>query len=194
MILKPTLFSVLSILLILLSIPTGIYSYLNSDPSTEGWVLTFLLFLFIGVGFFYSLDRLLVRRISPVKLSIGELLFILICFLLINYSSRRLFIDISDSKENYVIIVENNGQLENSNLNSISLFNNEIKTTDNVIIVDRMPNTNLDKKPSFWGNSHYYNKYSYDKYENVVLFSNPVININDRMSETFIDSLIENKK
>lgn len=146
MILKPTLFSILSILLILFSVPTGIYNYLNSDPSTEGWVLTFWLFLFIGVGFFYSVDRLLVRRISPIKLSIREILFTLICFLLINYSSRQLFIDITDSKENYVIIVKNNGQLDNSNQNSISFFNNEIKTIDNLIIVDRMSKTNLDKK------------------------------------------------
>jgi hypothetical protein len=191
---KPTLFSVLSILLLLVSIPTGIYSYINSDPSTEGWVLTFLLLLYIGLGFFYSLDRLLVKKITPIKLSIAELSFTLICFLLINYSSRELLIDITDSKENYVIIIENNGQLENSKLRSTSFFDNEIVTTDNLIIVNRMPKTTLDRKPSFWGNSHYYNKYSFGKYDKVVLYSNPELNMSNRMSEEFIDSLIERKK
>jgi hypothetical protein len=191
---KATLFSLASILLILLSIPVGIYSYINSDPSTEGWVLTFLLFLYIGVGLLFSVDRLLVNYYSPITLSIAELAFTIICFFLINYSKRQLLIDISDSKENYVIIIENNGQLENNQLNSISLFDRDIKTTNNLVIVNRLSNTELEEKPSFWGHSYYYNKYSFDKYEKVVLYSNPRINMNGKMTETFLDSLIESKK
>jgi len=156
--------------------------------------LTFLYFLYIGVGFFYSIDRLLVKKFSPIKLSLAELAFTLICFFLISYSSRQLFIDISDSKENYIIIIENNGKLENNKLNSTSLFDREIRTTENLVIVNRMSDTQINQIPSFWGLGCYYNKYSFDNYKKVVLYSNPQINMNSKMTETFLDSLIESKK
>lgn len=105
-----------------------------------------------------------------------------------------MFIDISHSKEDYIIIIENNGKLENNKLNLTSLFDRSISTTENLIIVSRMTNTQLSHKPSFWGLGHYYNKYSFNNYNNVVLYSNPQINIDSIMTETFLDSLVKSKK
>jgi hypothetical protein len=191
---KPTFFSTSSILLFLISIPLGTYRYLQSGPSTEGWVLTFLLFLYIIIGFAYSVDRIMVKHISPIKLSVAEVVFTIICFTLINYSQRELLIDIADSKENFVVIIENNGRLKSNELISLSLFDRQIKTTESIVIVDRLSTAELEKNPSFWGQSYYYNKYSFDKYEKVVLFSNPRIDMNSKMTENFLDSLIERRK
>jgi hypothetical protein len=181
--------------LILISIPTGIYSYVNSDSSTEGWVLTFMLFLFVGVGILYSTDRLLVKQINPKKLSLFEVVLTILSCTLLMYSSRQLSIDLGDSKQNFVIIIENNGQLSNTKSTAKSFFDNEIKSTENIIIVDGIPkDIRLNVRPNTWNGGHYYNRYSYDKYGEVILFSNPELKINEQISEAFIDSLIESEK
>lgn len=192
---KPTFISVMSMLLIIISIPIGIYNYVKSDPSTEGWVLTFILFLYIGIGIIYSIDRFLVNLINPKKLTFVEVVLTIACYFLLIYSSRQLDIDLSNSKQDFVIIIENPGQLTNTQFTTKSLFDKEIKSNENIIVVDKIPSKiDLNQRPISWNGSHYYNIYSYDKYKKVVLFSNPELNINEHISETFIDSIIINKK
>jgi|GEM_PF-1895432 len=190
---KPTLVSVISILIIILSIPQGIYNYYISSPSTIGWLPVFLLFIYLFFGGILLIDRALVKRISPIKLSIAEFLFFVVCFILWTYNTRTLVVDITDTKEDYVLIVENNGKLVNSVLNRTSFFGKEIKTSDNLIIVDETPNIELHRRPTLWGGSHYYGVYSYDKYKKVVVYSNSELDMNKKMSEMFVDSLIESK-
>ena len=191
---KPTFVSITSILLIIISIPIGIYNYIKSDPSTTGWVLTIMLFLFIGIGILYSIDRFLVKLINPKKLTFIEVVLTILCYLLIIYSSRQLKINLRESKQEFVIVIENPGQLINTQFATKSLFDKEIKSNENIIVVDEIPNkVDLNERPMSW-NSYYYNIYSYNKYKKVALFSNPELNINERISEKFIDSIIKNKK
>jgi hypothetical protein len=194
---KPTFISVISMLMIIISIPIGIYNYITSVPSTEGWVLTFILFLYIGFGILYSIDRLLVNLINPMKLTFVEVVMTIICYFLLNYSSRQLEIDLRNSKQDFVIVVENPGQFTNTQFTTKSFFDKEINSNENIIVVDKIPSKiDLYQRPITWNGSHYYNVYSYDKYKKVVLFSNPQLNINEHISEIFIDSIItkSNKK
>ena len=192
---KPTFISVTSIFLILISIPIGIYSYVKSSPSTEGWVLTFMLFLFIGVGILYSIDRLLVKLINPKKLTYVEVVLTILSYILLIYSSRQLKIDLRNSKQEFVIVIENSGQLINNQYVTKSFFDKEIKSNENIIVVDEIPDkVDLNQRPISWNGSYYYNIYSFNKYKKVLLFSNPELNINQRISEKFIDSIIKNKK
>jgi len=191
---KPTFISVVGILLILTSIPVGIYNYNKADYSTEGWVLTFMLFLFIIVGILIAVDRVLVKVIRPWKLSLIEMTLTVVTIVALTYTSRQLFIDLGESKQDFTIIIENDGTLQNSKSTSLSLFDSEINTDDNLIIVDEIPkDVRLNVRPKSWNGSHYYNRYSYDKYDEVILFSNAEFNFKERISETFIDSLIERK-
>ncbi len=186
---KPTFISISSVILILISVPLGIYNYINSDESTVGWVLTFQLFLFITVAIFYSIDRFLVKKIKPRLVSLFEVVLTILISIILTYNSRQLFIDLRDSKQSFVLVIENTGQLQNSEFKTKSLYNREIKTIDNLIIVDRIPkNITLKQRPYSWNQGHYYYRYSYNKYKNVVLFSN--LNIDEKISESFIDSIV----
>ena len=192
---RPTFFSVISMLLILISIPLGIYNYTKSDASTEGWVLTFMLILYIGIGILYSTDRFFVLIINPNILTIIEIVLTLLCYIFLMYYTRKLAIDMTNSKQEFVLIIENPGQLTNTQYSTKSIFDKEIKSTENIIIVDNIPNSiDLKQRPKSWNDAHYYNKYSFDKYENVVLYSSSELKINDCISETFIDSLVKNKR
>ena len=111
---KPTFISISSVILILISVPLGIYNYINSDESTVGWVLTFQLFLFITVAIFYSIDRFLVKKIKPRLVSLFEVVLTILISIILTYNSRQLFIDLRDSKQSFVLVIENTGQLQNS--------------------------------------------------------------------------------
>jgi hypothetical protein len=192
---KPTFVSVISMLLIIISIPIGIYNYVKSDPSTEGWVLIFILFLYMGIAILYSIDRFLVKLINPKNLTLVEVVLAVACYFLFINSSRQLDIDLSNSKQDFVIIIENPGQLTNTPFTTKSLFDKEIKSNENIIVVDKIPSKiDLNQRPISWNGSHYYNTYSFDKYKKAVLFSKTDLKRIEHISETFIDSLIINKK
>ena len=191
---KPTFISVVGILLILMSIPVGIYNYNMADYSTEGWVLFFMFSLFIIVGILLAVDRQLVKLISPWKLSLIELALTVLTIVALTYTNRQLFVDLGESDQDFTIIIENDGTFQITKSNRLSLFNKEIKTDENLIIVDKIPkDVRLNVRPKSWNGSHYYHRYSYDNYDDVILFSNSELNFKERISETFIDSLIERK-
>lgn len=195
---KPTFIFISSILIILISIPIFIYSYNNSDSSTEGWVLTFALFLYIFVGFIYSLDRMLVKFIDYKKLSYYELVASLILIILTLYSFRTYRIDISNSKHDYVIVVENPGDVDNTNFNATSFFDREYKSTEEIITMNHIPNNLVRlEHPKNW-DSNIYDILHFKKYGKVIIFYNADEKISQHVTkivtEKLIDSLIENRK
>lgn len=192
---KPTLVSVLSIPTVLVLIFSGINGYRTSDPSTVGWVLTLLSLLVIACVFLYFIDRQVVRHFNNKLLSLIELVLIIILSSGFLYTSRTLDIDLSESNQEYTLIIENTGQLTSTELNSKGLFNAEIRSMENLVVVDAIPdNIRLIKRPKKWSKGHYYNKFSFDKHGKVVLFANPSVNIDSMISDAFIDSLIQSKE
>ncbi|WP_405205259.1 hypothetical protein [Aquimarina sp. LLG6339-5] len=79
---KPTLFLILGILVFAFGIPLGIYGLtLNGGASLGGVLILSGVILFIP---FFIIDRILVKQIKPLKLSILELIFSLIILLCYN--------------------------------------------------------------------------------------------------------------
>jgi len=73
---KPTLFLILGIVLLVIGIPTGLYGLtLNGGASLGGVLILSGVFIFLP---FLVMDRILVNQIKPFKLSVYELIFILI--------------------------------------------------------------------------------------------------------------------
>jgi len=187
--------SVVCIPIIIVLIIIGIHGYFTSSPSTLGWVLTFVSILVIGFSLVYFVDRFMVTRLNNKLLTLLELALTLILSTVFLYASRQLDLDLSDSPQDFVLVIQNTGQLESSNLTNKSLFNKEMHSTENIVIVDAIPrNIRLIKRPNRWNGAHYYNRYSLDKYNEVILFSRPDLNISGRISDAFIDSLIESKE
>lgn len=190
---KPTFISILGVLLILILIPVGIYGYVTSEPSTEAWAIAFTILTLLVVLLYY-IDRVLANHINNKLLTLIEFVLFLAGSLLFMYSSRELNIDLDGSKQNFVLIVQNTGDLVNTASTSKSLFDKEVKTTENLIIVDQIPKaTKLIKRPASWQHSNYYNLYSLGKYKKVVLYSDADHDIDKKMTESFIDSIIESR-
>jgi len=73
---KPTLFLILGIVLLVIGIPAGLYGLTLTGGASLGGVL-----ILSGVLIFLPfllVDRILVSQIKPLKLSVYELIFILI--------------------------------------------------------------------------------------------------------------------
>ena len=194
---KPTFISLTCLVLFIISIPLEIYNYHHSVSSTLGWFLLFMILFYIILCVLYLIDRVLVKliKINTRLLSILEIVFTLCFYLLFKYYTRQLNLDCVNSKQAFILIIENPGNLSNSPYTAKSQFDKEISTKDNLIIVNHIPNNiNLNDPPKFWKGSYYYNKYVFTKYKNVVLYSKPDLNIDHRISERFIDSLMERKK
>ncbi|WP_091410248.1 hypothetical protein [Aquimarina amphilecti] len=79
---KPTLFFMIGIIVFVLGIPSVIYGLtLNGGASLGGVLILSGVILFIP---FFIIDRILVKWIKPLKLSILELIFSLIILLCYN--------------------------------------------------------------------------------------------------------------
>lgn len=76
---KPTLFLIVGIIILIIGIPFGLYALTLNGGGSLGGVLVLL-----GVAIFLPfliIDRILVNRISPLKLSIFELILSVITLL-----------------------------------------------------------------------------------------------------------------
>ena len=84
--LKPTFFSILSVIGIIIGIPFGLYGLTLSGGASLGGVL--ILGGVIGLVILLAIDRALASTITPKKLSIYELI-ISIAFLMIYFFKIR---------------------------------------------------------------------------------------------------------
>ncbi|MAG88389.1 MAG: hypothetical protein CMB97_13680 [Flavobacteriaceae bacterium] len=76
---KPTLFLIVGIIILIIGIPFGLYALTLNGGRSLGGVLVLL-----GVAIFLPfliIDRILVNRINPLKLSIFELILSVITLL-----------------------------------------------------------------------------------------------------------------
>jgi len=128
-------------------------------------------------------------------LSVIELLLVFILSGAFLYTFRTLDVDLSKSRQEYTLIIENTGQLKNTEVHARTMFNAEIHSTEDLIVVDAIPdNIRLIKRPQDWNGAHYYNKFSLNKYGKVVLFAHPAVNMDSRISDVFIDSLMQSRQ
>ncbi len=122
----PTFISLTCIIIFIISIPWGIYSYNQADPSTEGWVLTFILFLYLGIGILFGIDNFLVKCINHKKLTFYEIIIVILFGFIYVFNARKVFLDFQHTNTDFVILIENPGSLKNSALKDSSLFDKKI--------------------------------------------------------------------
>lgn len=186
---KPTLFLFLGSILILIGIPSGIYGMTLTGGASLGGVL--ILTAVFVVLFCLIADRILVKKIDNKKLSIYELLFLILAITFYNYQNRTLRVKVENQTVDYLIIIENPGNLTNDKVFNQFPFDNYVSTRkDHIIVKNIFDNTDI-KTPNSWQNSYYYNVYKFEKYPKVKVFARTQINIDNRINQHFIDSLIE---
>ena len=186
---KPTLFLFLGSILILIGLPSGIYGMtLNGGASLGGVLILTAVFV---VLFCLIVDRILVKKIDNKKLSIYELLFLMLAITVYFYQNRTLRVNLENQTVDYLIIIENPGSLTNDNVLNQLPFDKYISTRKNHIIVKNVFDNTDVKTPNSWHNSYFYNVYKFEKYPKVKVFARTQINIDNRINQHFIDSLIE---
>lgn len=130
---KPTLFSILSIVGIIVGVPFGIYGLtLKGGESLGGTLILVGVFILIII---LAIDRGLVSKIKPVKLSIFELLFATVCLTIYQFNERKIIVDLENYKENYFVLIYNNGSLKNSKITNQILFNKECQIEQNFVVI-----------------------------------------------------------
>jgi len=130
---KPTLFLIIGIFVLFIGIPFGIYGLTLNGGASLGGVLV-LIGVFICIPFLV-IDRILVNKIKPLKLSIYELIFIGIILIFYLSDNKKLYVDLTDYKSEYFVVIYNNGNLKNSELNWSFPFNKNAKLNKNSITV-----------------------------------------------------------
>lgn len=91
---KPTLFLIVGVLVLFIGIPFGIYGLTLNGGASLGGVLV-LLGVFICIPFIV-IDRILVNKIKPAKLSIYELIFLGIVLIFYLSDNKKLYVDLTE--------------------------------------------------------------------------------------------------
>lgn len=166
---KPTLFSVLSILGICIGIPFGIYELTLDGGQSLGGVLLLTGVLFLIV--ILAIDRGLVSKIKPLKLSLFELLFALVLLGFHQTNTKRAFVNLDDYKENYFILIYNKGDLMDSKVSFKFMFNKAIEPNKNYVVIPKYIKKEYDigvSLPKSWNSSEmrpeYINGYKVEFY------------------------------
>ena len=165
---KPTIFLVLGIIIVSIGLPFGIYGLTLSGGASLGGTLI-LIGVFITL-IFLVIDRILVRFINQKKLNIIELIFLLVVSTIYLYQNRNIEIEQLNQESEFMIVIENNGKLENDSYKYKFPFNKKIQTHNNFVIAENLPQDIDVKTPNSWKNSYYYNIYNYQEYPKVVIF------------------------
>jgi len=188
---KPTLILFLSSILLLIGIPSGIYGLTLDGGASLGGALILLAEGIVLVALF--IDRALVDKVSPLRLSIYELVFLLLGITVYLYSERTIIVDIKNENSEYLFVIENPGNLENDESVAQFPFNRKIASEKNYVIVDKMAN-NIDFNINAdWDSSYYYNIYEFEKYPRVKFFSKTDLSLIEHINQNLINSLINQK-
>ena len=185
---KPTLIFILTSILLLISIPYGIYLLTLDGGKSLGGVLILMadFVMFIAL----LIDRVIVNKVPPIRLSIYEFIFLVLCITIYLHTQRKTIVDIENENIEYLLVIENPGNLTNNETHWKFPFNKRISTRKSIVIVDKMPknidfNINAD-----WNKSYYYNRYEFEKYPKVTFFCKSSIDLKKDMNQNLIDNLI----
>lgn len=168
-ILKPTVFLILGIILIGIGLPCGIYGLTLTGGASLGGVLVLIAVIIVFV--LVVIDRFLARIINTRKLNIYEIIFLILAVLLYSFNHRTLEIVELNQKSEFMIVIENPGNLKNDKIEYVFPLSRKIKTDKNFVIANSLPEDIDVKSPTDWENTYSYDIYNYPAYPKVVLFS-----------------------
>ena len=188
---KPTLMFFLTSFLLLIGIPYGIYGLTLDGGASLGGALILMADVVILIALL--IDRAIVKLISPIRLSIYEFVFLILCITLYLHSQRKLIVDIENENVEYLLVIENPGNLINNETHMEFPFNKRISTKKSIVIVDKMTknidfNINAD-----WEKSYYYNRYEFEKYPKVTFYCSSSHDFKRNLNQNLIDSLMNNE-
>lgn len=188
---KPTLLFVLGIVAIL----TALFSiFFTSWESGTG---IFVVFFHIPVIFLsiiaIIIDRSIALRtkISPAKLSIYELIILMVGGVYFLYSQREIIVEPANGNIDFYLVLQNPGNLESDKTIYQFPFSKKILAQNNVVIVDDFGKTIV--RPGWDDPQYQINTFQYEKYPRVKLISKLTSNLSERMNEDLIDELLQNK-
>ncbi|SDD30764.1 hypothetical protein [Williamwhitmania taraxaci] len=190
---KPTLFLIIGIAIIAIGLPFGVYSL--TLEGAKAMVGIFILVPVVATFIVIIIDRKIVRRIDNKKLSLYELGVIILLISLYFYNNQQMKINFLNPKDDYVLVLQNPGNLINDTFKRQLSFNKAISTTSNIIIISKADiSSNFEiNLPLSWNGVFYYNTYKFENYPEVKLYCRPNCNIKDSINQNIIDSLLKNK-
>jgi len=188
---KPTLIFILTSNLLLIGIPYGIYGLTLDGGASLGGALILMADFVIFIALL--LDRAFVNIVPPLRLSIYEFIFLIICITIYLHSERKLIVDIENKNVEYLLVIENPGNLTNNETHREFPFNKRISTRNGTVIVDQMIK-NIDFNiNAAWNKAYYYNRYEFEKYPKVKFYCKSSLDFKRDMNQNLIDSLINNE-
>ena len=130
---KPTLFLFLGILTIVLGLPAGIYGLTLSGGASLGGaiILTAVAIAFIIL----MLDRIIVRTVNPLYLSIVELLIGSAYMLNYLYDNKKVLVDLEDYDSDYFVLIESSDLISQAEVKSGFLFDKHLKPSTDFSII-----------------------------------------------------------
>jgi hypothetical protein len=131
---KPTIISIVGLILIMIGLPYGIYGLTLDGGSSLGGVLI-LIGVFI-IFLIYIADRIASEKVNTKKLNIIETVLIVSSVLIFSFTNREVIFDISQNDSNYFVLIENNGHFRNSELNFSFPFDKKIVLKNNYAVIN----------------------------------------------------------
>lgn len=139
------------------------------------------------------LDRFLVRVINNKILSVFEFLALILCFTIYSYENRTLTIDLENKKSNFILVIENPGNLTTDNLSNKFLFDKYISTYRNYIVVDKIDDNTEVIVLSDWDILESYRVDKIKKYPKIRVFSDAMLSTKLVINQHFVDSLVSKR-
>lgn len=188
---KPTIISILGLILILIGLPFGIYGLTLDGGASLGGVLT--LFGVLIVVIIFIIDRVAAEKINNRKLNITETILLLVLTSVFFFSSRKVIFDISQNESNYFVLIENNGKCKNSELKYSFPFNKKITTKENNSVINSIEENyqKIDVEvPTKWKGLRMQPWLS--NKINIQFYSNPEIEFSERQIDSIINIELKN--
>ncbi|GAA4810117.1 hypothetical protein [Litoribaculum gwangyangense] len=126
-----TIFTILTLIGVIMTINAVYIMYANnSESAIYSAIIIPITISIIGL---YILDRLLLKKISYIKLMIGEIVFIVITFFIFIYQSSTIDINFY-TNEDYVLVLFDSHENSMSKFNKKRIFGKEYDVYDTNII------------------------------------------------------------
>ena len=188
---KPTFFSILSIISVIVGIPYGIYGLTLKGGASLGGVLI-LIGVFIAI-IILAIDRGIVSKIKPLKLTIFEILFSIIFLVIYQFREKEIIVDLENYKENYFVVIYNNGKLKNTEIVSRMLFDKKCKVEKNYVVIPNEIKSEYRTKilsPKKWNSL----QMRYDSINNckIEFYNSDLREINEKEIKSIVENQIEN--
>lgn len=166
-----TPFLIVGMVFFLIITPYLIYTFLIAQNAEIGEVLW--LFIALLVFVFLLLDRILIRFVRQKILNFIELVFLFSVFFFYIYSGRQTVINVLNPDIPYLMVIENNGNLQNTVSSYRFPFSRIIETRDSIIVVKNLTKFPEIHIPTKWAEGYVYDEFSFPEYPKILLFLNP---------------------